>query len=71
MKISKVIEQQVSPELQKDGGDIELIDIEGDIVKVKLTGMCSGCKNAQMSLKNFVETILKDKIDSNIVVEQI
>lgn len=71
LKISKVIEQQISPELQKDGGDIELIDIEGDVVKVKLTGMCSGCKNAQMTLKNFVETILKDKIDSNIVVEQI
>lgn len=71
LKISKVIEQQISPELQKDGGDIELIDIEGDVVKVKLTGMCSGCKNAQMTLKNFVESILKDKIDSNIVVEQI
>ena len=36
LKISKVIEQQISPELQKDGGDIELVDIEGNIVKVKL-----------------------------------
>lgn len=71
LKISKVIEQQISPQLQKDGGDIELIDIEGNVVKVKLTGMCSGCKNAAMTLKNFVETILKDKVDSAITVEQV
>ena len=71
LKISKVIEQQISPQLQKDGGDIELIDVEGNVVKVKLTGMCSGCKNAAMTLKNFVETILKDKVDSNLVVEQV
>ena len=71
LKISKVIEQQISPQLQKDGGDIELIDIDGNVVFVKLTGMCSGCKNASMTLKNFVETILKEKVDNNLVVEQV
>ena len=71
LKISKVIEQQISPQLQKDGGDIELIDVDGNVVKVKLTGMCSGCKNAAMTLKNFVETILQDKVDKNLVVEQV
>lgn len=70
LKISKVIEQQISPELQKDGGDIELIDIEGNKVKVKLTGMCTGCKNAQMTIKSFIETILKDKVDNNLEVIQ-
>ena len=69
LKISKVIEQQISPELQKDGGDIEFIDLEGNKVKVKLTGMCQGCKNAQMTIKSFVESILKDKVDSNLEVE--
>ena len=71
LKISKVIDQQISPQLQKDGGDVELIDVEGNKVKVKLTGMCSGCKNASMTLKNFVETILKDKVDSKLEVEQV
>ena len=71
LKIGKVIEQQISPQLQKDGGDIELIDVEGNKVIVKLTGMCSGCKNAQMTLKSFVESILKDKVDSNLEVEQV
>ena len=70
LKISKVIEQQISPQLQKDGGDIELIDIDGNKVTVKLTGVCSACKNASMTIKNFVESILKEKVDSNIEVEQ-
>ena len=71
LKISKVIEQQISPELQKDGGDIEFVDLEGNKVKVKLTGMCQGCKNSRMTIKTFVESILKDKVDKNLEVEQI
>lgn len=71
LKIGRVIDQQISPQLQKDGGDIELIDVEGNKVKVKLTGMCSGCKNAAMTLKAFVESVLKDKVDSNLEVEQV
>ena len=71
IKISKVIEQQISPELQKDGGDIEFIDLEGNTVKVKLTGMCQGCKNAKMTIKTFVESILKDKVSPDLEVEQV
>ena len=71
LKISKVIEQQISPELQKDGGDIEFIDLEGNKVKVKLTGMCQGCKNSRMTIKTVVESILKDKVDKNLEVEQV
>ena len=71
LKIGKVIEQQISPQLQKDGGDIELVDIEGNVVKVKLIGVCYACKNASMTLKNFVEAELKEKVDSKIIVEQV
>lgn len=71
LKIGRVIDQQISPQLQKDGGDIDLIDVEGNKVKVKLTGMCSGCKNATMTLKAFVESVLKDKVDSSLEVEQV
>ena len=71
LKISRVIDEQISPQLQKDGGDIELIDISDNKVKVKLTGVCSGCKNASMTLKGFVESVLKEKVDSNIEVEQV
>ena len=71
LKIGKVFEQEISPQLQKDGGDIELVDIEGSVVKVKLIGVCSACKNASITLKNFVESVLKEKVDKNIVVEQV
>lgn len=71
LKIGKVIEQQISPQLQKDGGDIELVDVEGNKVKVKLIGVCSACKNASMTIKGFVESVLRDKVDSALEVEQV
>ena len=71
LKINTVIQEQISPQLQKDGGDIELVDIDGNTVKVKLIGVCSGCKNASMTLKGFVESVLKEKVDKDIMVEQV
>ena len=71
IKINNVIERFIADELRKDGGDIELVDIDGDVVKVKLIGVCSACKNASMTLKNFVEAELKEKVDSRIIVEQV
>jgi len=71
LKIGKVIEQEISPQLQKDGGDIELVDIEGNKVSVKLKGVCSSCKNASMTLKNFVESVLREKVDRDLAVEQV
>ena len=71
LKINKVIETVIAPELQKDGGDIELIDIDENKVYVKLQGRCSACKNSVLTLKSFVETTLKDKVSSNIEVIQV
>jgi Fe-S cluster biogenesis protein NfuA len=51
---------QVRPNLQRDGGDVELVDVTEDgIVKVKLTGRCHGCPMSQMTLKMGIERILK------------
>lgn len=71
LKISKVIDTQIAPELQKDGGDITLVDIDGSKVYVKLRGKCSGCKNALMTLKGFVENTLKEAVDRNIEVIEV
>lgn len=71
LKVAKVIEQQISPQLQKDGGDIELVDVVDNKVQVKLTGVCGNCKNATMTLKSFVESVLKEKVDKSLEVEQI
>lgn len=45
--------------LQRDGGDIELVAIEGNVVKVRMKGACVGCPSAPLDLKNVVEKILK------------
>lgn len=71
LKINSIIENQISSELQKDGGDITLVDIDGDKVFVRLRGRCSGCKNSTLTLKAFVETTLKDAVDSNIEVFEV
>ena len=71
LKINSVIENQISPELQKDGGDIELIDIKNRTIFVKLRGKCSGCKNSMMTLTNFVEQTLKNSLGNDITVVEV
>ena len=68
LKINNVIENVISPELKKDFGDIELVNVEGNNIYVKLKGHCSTCQNAKLTLKNFVETKLKELVDDEIVV---
>ena len=53
---------QIRPLLQADGGDIELVDVEDGVVKVRLRGACAGCPGAQMTLKMAVERKLKEEI---------
>lgn len=71
LKINTIIENQISPELRKDGGDIELVDIDGNKVYVKLRGACSGCKNSTLTLKHFVETTLRELIKEEIEVIEV
>lgn len=71
LKINKVIENVIAPELQKDGGDIELVDIDENKVYVKLQGRCSACKNSVLTIKSFVESTLRDKVSSEIEVIQV
>lgn len=68
IKINEIIQTVISPELQKDFGDIELVNVENNNVYVKLKGHCSTCQNAKLTLKNFVETKLKELVDDEIVV---
>ena len=63
LKINSIIETQISPELQKDGGDIHLVDIQDKKIYVKLHGKCSSCKNATLTIKRFVEQTLKNALD--------
>lgn len=69
-KIEQVLEQDIRPKLMLDGGSVELVDLAGNTVKVRLVGMCSGCAGAQGTLKNFIEKVLQDRISPNLTVEQ-
>ena len=71
LKINNIIENQISTELRKDGGDIELIDIDGDKVLVRLKGCCSKCKNSNLTLKNFVEVTLREALGEEIQVVEV
>jgi NifU-like protein len=68
LKINNIFESQIASELRKDGGDIELIDVKGNKVYVKLKGCCSKCKNSVMTLKNFVEATLRESLGEEIEV---
>jgi len=53
---------EVRPNLQADGGDIELVDVEDGVAKVRLKGACSNCPMSTMTVKMGVESFLKKKI---------
>ena len=57
--------------LQRDGGDIELVDVVDGVVKVRLKGACAGCPMSQMTLKLGVENYLKKKVPSVKSVEAV
>lgn len=61
---------KIRPQLQADGGDVELVDItDAGIVKVRLTGACGGCPMSQMTLKMGIEKFLKQQIPEVASVE--
>jgi len=53
---------RIRPTLQSDGGDVELIDVNEGIVRLKLKGACAGCPMATMTLRHGIERILKEQI---------
>lgn len=60
-RVQEVLDK-IRPALQADGGDVELVDVDGGVVKVKLVGACAGCPMSQLTLTNGVERILKQEI---------
>ena len=61
----------VRPQLQMDGGDVELVDIKDGVVRVRLKGHCAGCPMSQMTVKWGVEQYLKKKIPGVKAVEAV
>lgn len=63
--------EDIRPDLQADGGDIEFISMEGDTVKVRLVGACAGCPMSQMTLKNGVERYVRSMVSDKLVIESV
>jgi len=60
-KITEVL-NKIRPMLMRDGGDVELVEVNDGTVKVKLTGACAGCPMSTMTLKMGIEKILKQEV---------
>jgi Fe-S cluster biogenesis protein NfuA len=69
-KVQKAL-AEIRPQIQADGGDIELVAVEGDTVKVRLRGACVGCPMSALTLKQGVERMIKAKVPEIQAVEAV
>lgn len=70
-KIEKVVDSYIRPMIQRDGGDMEIVDIKDALVFVRLSGACQNCATAGQTLKFLVENVLKTRVDEAIRVIQV
>lgn len=69
-KVQEVIDK-IRPALQADGGDVELVEVDNGVVKVRLQGACVGCPMSQMTLKQGIERLVKQEIPEVESVESV
>ena len=69
--VQETIEKVVRPTLKADGGDIELIDIDGDRVMVSFRGSCAECPGSKVTLKSTVEARLREHVTDTLIVEEV
>ncbi|UCD31173.1 MAG: NifU family protein [Desulfobacterales bacterium] len=69
-KVEKAL-NDIRPHLMADGGNVELVDVEDGVVKVRLTGACAGCPMSQMTLKQGIEGYVKRAIPEVVSVESV
>ena len=69
-KVEQALDK-IRPMLQADGGDVELVQVDQGVVKVRLQGACAGCPMSQMTIKNGIERLLKEQIPEVVAVEPV
>ena len=69
--IEETIDREIRPILRRDGGDLELHDVDGDRVYVKFIGACVSCPVSSVTLKDVVENQLREAVSDDLVVEAI
>ena len=68
--IEEIVEREIRPRLQKDGGDIDLIDIVGNQVIIAFRGMCAGCQSSSFTRQDFIEAKLREFVNPEITVTE-
>jgi len=69
--VEETLEREIKPVLKKDGGDIELVDLEGNRILVKLHGRCSTCAASQVTLKDYVQAKIQELVSPELEVEEV
>ena len=69
--IEESIEREINPTLKKDAGKLELIDVDGNRVLVRLGGTCASCAKSPVTLKHYIESRLRELVSPEIVVEEV
>ncbi|MDA3971580.1 MAG: Fe-S cluster assembly protein NifU [Desulfobulbaceae bacterium] len=69
-KIEDLFEREIRPNLKRDSGDIELVDVDGNDVYVSLRGACGSCAKSQITLKDYVEKKLREEVLDSLVVKE-
>jgi NifU-like protein len=69
--IEESIEREINPTLKKDAGRLDLIDVDGNRVLVRLGGTCASCAKSPVTLKHYVESKLRELVSPEIVVEEV
>ena len=70
-RVEETLEREIKPALRKDGGSIELVDVDGNTVYVRLTGTCAVCAASELTLKNYVESTLREFVTPELTVEEV
>lgn len=70
-KIMQVLENDIRPRLEQDGGDLEFVDLDGKTVYVELLGMCKQCPSGQQTVKGFIEKVLREKVEQDLTVVEV
>lgn len=69
-RIEELIETRIRPALKQDGGDIDLVDVDHNVVYVKLKGACESCPSATVTMRQFIEKEMHKEISPAIRVEE-
>lgn len=70
-KVLQVLQEEIKPRLVADGGDIDLVDVDGKRVVIAFRGLCAGCHSRDVTMKDFVEKTLHEFVEPDIVVEEV